>query len=446
MGGWGGGGKGGGTREKSGRNEKSTENGCYLFSEARELGVRVPVAGAEEGRRTRGGGREEWILRSRRVAESEQRAGPVVPLKSTWELLLPIWDVEERPEAMQHEATVNAMTLDNVFAYKLHWEQQSKKEGKGEGSFGRDKKLQVRKYLEEEDNCGEKLHAVRFERGPMVEEDKFWDRVPLRRKETFRHLPLERDGAEGAINENVITRAHDRALPLRLRMFAKGNYTKKGFAASAESREPAADWEAPKGVLAVQEALCNLGDVYHKLWPLDNTPRRLWRVLIRYNYAAKWGSSEKERCALLEEFCDRVLRENSSRAARDKEPLTYRQAKERWKDCTEEFGSGDGGGQYRREDGKREEKKQGKSGGGGKAQAGQADGLRRLADGDGNKTTRFQGNLVCFHYNNRNTTCTRKPEGDGCDNGRGGVYAHVCNFQLGGGKFCFGKHKRHEKH
>ena len=114
----------------------------------------------------------------------------------------------------------------------------------------------------------------------MVEEDKFWDRVPLRRKETFRHLPLEHDGAEGVVNESVITRTHDRSLPLRLRMFAKGNFTKKVFAASTESKEPAADWEAPRAVLAVQAALCNLDDVYHKLWPLDNTPRRLWRVMI----------------------------------------------------------------------------------------------------------------------------------------------------------------------
>ena len=404
------------------------------------------IAQTEEGRRERGRGREEWVLRrgSSEAARPVEEAAGV--LKSTWELLLPIWDVEERPEAMQHVATVNAMTLENVFAYKLHWEQQNKKEGKGDGSFGRDKKLPLKRFEAEDDNCGDKLHCVRFERGPMVEEDKYWERMPLRRKETFRHLPLEHDGAEGVVNENVVTRAHDRSLPLRLRMFAKGNFTKKGFTASVESKEPAADWESPKAVLAVQEALCNLGDVFHKLWPLDNTPRRLWRVMVRYNYAAKWGVAEKDRCNLLEEFCDRVLRENSSRAAREKEPLSYRQMKERWRDCMEECSSGDGTGQYRKEEGKREDKKQGKAGGGGKMQGGLFDGQRRTMDGDGNKTTRFQGNLVCFHYNHRNTSCTRKPDGDGCDNGRGGVYAHVCNFQHANGKYCFGKHKRHEKH
>ena len=366
--------------------------------------------------------------------------------KTTWELLLPIWDVDERPEAMQHMATVNAMTLENVFAYKQHWEQQSKKEGKGESTFGRDKKLPTRKFEEEEDDCGERLHSVRFERGPMVEEEKYWGRVPLRRKETFRHLPLEQDGAEGVVNENVVTRAHDRALPLRLRMFAKGNFTKKGFTTGSESKEPASEWEAPKAILAVQEALCNLGDVFHKLWPLDNTPRRLWRVMVRYNYAAKWGTAEKDRCSLLEEFCDRVLRENSSRAVRDKGPLSYRQIKERWKDCMEECGGAEGSGQQKQDGGKRDNQKQGKSAGGNKGFGSLFDGQRKPVDGDSTKFTRYQGNLICFHYNNRNTSCTRKAEGDGCDNGRGGVYAHVCNYQLGGGKLCFGKHKRHEKH
>ena len=87
------------------------------------------IAQTEEGRRERGRGREEWVLRrgSSEAARPVEEAAGV--LKSTWELLLPIWDVEERPEAMQHVATVKAMTLENVFAYKLHWEQQNKKEG-----------------------------------------------------------------------------------------------------------------------------------------------------------------------------------------------------------------------------------------------------------------------------------------------------------------------------
>ena len=104
---------------------------------------------------------------------------------------------------------------------------------------------------------------------------------------------------------------------------------KKGFG-GVDNKEPASDWEAPKGVLALQEALLNFGDVYNKLWPLDNTPRRLERVLVHYRYGEKLGGTERERCKIMEDFCDKILRENSCRAVREKAPLTVRQAKERW--------------------------------------------------------------------------------------------------------------------
>ena len=117
----------------------------------------------------------------------------------------------------------------------------------------------------------------------------------------------------------------------------------------------------------------------------------------------------------------------------------------------EEEAGRDGAGQEARgEDSRRDEKRYNKGGGGGggggRAKDGMRDGRVGGGDGDPSKTTKFQGNLICFHYNNRTTECSRKPEGDGCNNGRGGIYAHVCNFQMGGGKMCFGKHKRHEKH
>ena len=403
-----------------------------------------PETGKKKRRR---GVNEEWTVRERESERQEGRvdnsgSGTGGRLKTTWELLLPIWDIEDRPEAMQHMETVNAMSLDNVFAYKQHYEQQSKKEGKGDSTFGKDKKLPGKKYEEEEDNCLDKLHAVRFERGPMAEEDSYWARVPLKRKDTYRHLPLEQDGADGQVNENVITRAHDRSLPLRLRMFARSNFAKKGFSTGTETKEPASDWEAPKAVLCVQEALRNFSDVYRKLWPLDNTPGRLERVLIHYDYGSKLGGDLKDRCKLIEEFCDRVLRENSGRAVREKLPLTFRQAKERWKDCVEESGLADRQGQDKKSDWQREDQK-GRGGQGNRGKGGWTDG--KFAGGGG-AVAMFQGNLVCYHYNNRVTPCTRKKSGDGCENGRGGVFAHVCNFQLKGGKFCLGKHKRHEKH
>ena len=282
----------------------------------------------------------------------------------------------------------------------------------------------------------------------MAEEEDHWKRVPLKRKEMFRHLPLEQDGADGQVNENVITRAHDRSLPLRLRMFSKVNFSKKGFSSGAEAKEPGAEWEAPKAILCIQEALRNFSDIYRKLWPLDNTPGRLERVLIHYDYGSKLGGDLRDRCKVIEEFCDlvmreniaRAVRENIARAVREKLPLSYRQAKERWKDCLEESGLAERQRSGQKGEWQRDDRK-GKSSQGGKNRGGWSD---SRAAADGNPVARYQGNLVCYHFNNCNMLCTRKKAGDGCDNGRGGVFAHVCNFQLGVDKFCLGK--RHEKH
>ena len=86
-------------------------------------------------------------------------------------------------------------------------------------------------------------------------------------------------------------------------------------------------------------------------------------------------------------------------------------------------------GQDRRtEDSRREDSGKAAKSGGVKPGSGGGNGYRGPSGTDDSKTARYQGNLVCFHYNNRNMVCSRKPVGDGCDNGRGGIFAHVCNF------------------
>jgi hypothetical protein len=85
----------------------------------------------------------------------------------------------------------------------------------------------------------------------VIEPKDHWDKVPIKRSNTFRHLALEHLGAGACVNEYVVARSHDRSLPLRIRMFLKENVYRKGFsgAAGAENKEPAASWEYPKGVL-----------------------------------------------------------------------------------------------------------------------------------------------------------------------------------------------------
>ena len=150
----------------------------------------------------------------------------------------------------------------------------------------------------------------------------------------------------------------------------------------------------------------------------------------------------------MEEFCDQVMRENAGRAIKDKEPLSFRQQKERWRDCVEGYK----GNHYNAQQKKPEEQKfkqdsqrQNFQGGGGNQSGGSSQnssgaGARSGFDPNRGRGVRYNGSPVCFHYNNR-SGCSRalkdksKPE-EGCDDGRGGAYAHVCNFEMGGGKNC----------
>ena len=148
---------------------------------------------------------------------------------------------------MKDPAVVNSMTLQSLFSFKEHFELLQKKEGKGESSFGSDRRLPIRTYSEQDDDAAELLHPIRFERGPVVELEDFWAEMPKKRTPTYRHLPLEHTGLASQVNECVIIRAHDRTMPLRLRMFSSGNQSKKGFLnKEGDGKDPAESWEYPK--------------------------------------------------------------------------------------------------------------------------------------------------------------------------------------------------------
>jgi hypothetical protein len=240
-------------------------------------------------------------------------------------------------------------------------------------------------------------------------------------------------------------------------MFMKENAQKKAFNNSGnnqESKEAASSWEAPKTVCDLVGALTNWADVYASLWPLDPSPRVMMRVLVHYEFGAGLGGSEKERVKALEEFCDLVLRENARRAILQEVPLSFQQEKERWRDLMEQkrgqFGAGGRGqgggaasGQQTGTFGRRQQQSGGATNAAGPgAQAGSTG--RSVAISRSAQLT-FQGDKVCFLFNGPKG-CARAPKGSGCDDGRGGCFAHVCNFEVSQGRFCLARHARTGNH
>jgi hypothetical protein len=80
---------------------------------------------------------------------------------STWDLMLEIWPVEERPDQMKRREFVNALSFDQMVTYKKLFDARMKKEGKGQEVFGHDNPIPVTMYEGEADDCMEQLHAVR---------------------------------------------------------------------------------------------------------------------------------------------------------------------------------------------------------------------------------------------------------------------------------------------
>jgi hypothetical protein len=140
------------------------------------------------------------------------------------------------------------------------------------------------------------------------------------------------------------------------------------------------------------------------------------------------------------DFIDKVLRENASRASAKEPPLSYREAKERWADTLEKragYGARPGGPAR---DGFNKGQRNNNNNGGAAANKPRGGGMAKGRDA---KTA--AGEPVCYHFNRR-SGCGRPKKGAGCDDGRGGVYVHVCNQETAPGKYCLGAHARAAAH
>jgi hypothetical protein len=195
----------------------------------------------------------------------------------------------------------------------------------------------------------------------------------------------------------------------------------------------------------VMEALVNMGDIFAELWPQDDTARILMRIMIHYKFAAGLRDNEAERCKIMAEVCDAVLRENASRAVSRDPPLSFRQAKERWVDVAERYSTTFGFRQQQQQ----QQRGDGRSGAAGNGGAGSAQPAAKGGAMARSRQARYllagRSYAVCFDFNRG--TCNRKPAGCGCEDSKGVVFAHVCNFYFtANSKHCLAAHSRVGNH
>jgi hypothetical protein len=83
-------------------------------------------------------------------------------MPTTWEVLLDIWPLEDRPERYLNVDFINSLTVETALALMAVWEKQQKKENKGEDTFGKDPPLPTRHIDGGPDNCADLLHPGRW--------------------------------------------------------------------------------------------------------------------------------------------------------------------------------------------------------------------------------------------------------------------------------------------
>jgi len=80
---------------------------------------------------------------------------------TTWQLTLPIWAVEDRPEEYQNELVVNSLTVHDFIDLKKCYDERQKKDDRGEETFRKDPDLPTRAFDGGLDNCADLLHPAR---------------------------------------------------------------------------------------------------------------------------------------------------------------------------------------------------------------------------------------------------------------------------------------------
>jgi hypothetical protein len=115
-----------------------------------------PADGGGERRAAAEPRRPNWTIRT-----AEDNGVLDVGGITTWDLMLEVWPVDQRPDLMKKPEKVNALTFDQMVTYKKLYDARMKKEGKGEEVFGHDAPIPVTMFESAADDCASQLHAVR---------------------------------------------------------------------------------------------------------------------------------------------------------------------------------------------------------------------------------------------------------------------------------------------
>ena len=320
---------------------------------------------------------------------------------------------------------MRSMRFSDLLECRRQYKEQARMEGKGDSMFEADSKIPVRKFGSGKDDRMGLIHEASMLRLPVSEPEDWWKKVPVKREPAYRNILLKHCGCESIVNELVVVRMHNRSTPVTMKMVHGKNYAMRP---GKDSSQLDGDWEAPAKMKGVQDALVNYAAISRALWPMDDTPEVIWKVLVR----GDWGGSQESdaaKAALVTAFFNALMVENAAGAVKKLPPADFRRAKEIWTTVLENSGTG------------------GHGGGGGNGGAGQRGADKKAGKfqvGSTQKAVAKVGSSFVCHKYNEPVGCPRFPQGQGCRGKNNQVFAHNCNALKNDGSFCLGVHPRHQ--
>ena len=273
------------------------------------------------------------------------------PTKKVKLLSSDIFPRSDRPEWLKQDDVINSLpraTVANVIAQHkmtqaLEKQNELKVEKANSKSVKKDQEIKTMKVSEGEDNVTTKLHDQRFMfRTPLLKPETYWEKYPIKWGETNKKVHLSHLGLDHVVSAKTLELVHDRSNPsITIKMFSnvnvmigrdganKMNRVKQhGNYIEVESRD---SWLEMANISQLEEALDNMVRLWVVMWPGEFGPANLRGVITKHKSFSIAFNNMDTRKKVLEDFINRILSDNATRAGQNLPPLSYKEIDERAK-------------------------------------------------------------------------------------------------------------------
>ena len=224
---------------------------------------------------------------------------------------------------------------------------QEEKAAKSRGLTKQDQEIKLIVIQAGEDDANTNLHPQRFMfRPPITKPETYWEKFPIKWPEVNKRIQLAHLGLDLVLSAKTKELIHDRSDPsISIKMFSNVNVMVGREGGSRTSRvqqcgeymelESKDNWTELSTMGQLEEALGNLVRAWGAVWPGDYGPSVLQGVMLKHKYFVSSFQHVDTRKKVVENFLDRCLAENATRAGQRLTPLSFTEIETRAKDVVD---------------------------------------------------------------------------------------------------------------